>query len=212
MRTTPTRDQADDVPEKKRAGDHPQRSHQHAGILYNTNREGGDELKKIRRRLSQTRTKQRLKISVGVHKRDRRHALPATHLFTSRRLSIEPKTGDRPGDLTIAAPEGSGMTLPRKDPGTRRSGRRLLALARDTYGGTHASWGGGASQRSACIILDVGIFETPADLHVLGLRPHASRPSRRLATTKFVRQGWSLKAHCTRLVRIFDRLSPGRIP
>lgn len=116
--------------------------------------------------------------------------LPTTKIF-HRGDHRQPTKPVRPGDLSIAAPEGSRYEIPDKDPSLPTSGRRL-AYARHLVKGDHPLVGRVLANRIWLHHFGRGLVDTPGDFGVLGTRPTHPELLDWLAD-ELVRQGWSLK-------------------
>ena len=117
--------------------------------------------------------------------------LPVTKIF-HRGDHRQPTKPVRPGDLSIAAPEGSRFEIPEKDPSIPTSGRtaRVCATSRQR---AIIPWSAGSSRiASGCNHFGRGLVDTPGDFGVLGTRPTHPELLDWLAD-ELVRQGWSLK-------------------
>ncbi len=116
--------------------------------------------------------------------------VPATKIF-HRGDHRQPTKSVRPGDLSIAAPEGSRYEVPEKDASLPTSGRRL-AYARHLVKGDHPLVGRVLANRIWLNHFGRGLVDTPGDFGVLGTRPTHPELLDWLAD-ELVRQGWSLK-------------------
>ncbi len=116
--------------------------------------------------------------------------LPTTKIF-HRGDHRQPTKSVRPGDLTIAAPEGSRYEIPEKDASLPTSGRRL-AYARHLVKGDHPLVGRVLANRIWLNHFGRGLVDTPGDFGVLGTRPTHPELLDWLAD-ELVRQRWSLK-------------------
>ncbi len=116
--------------------------------------------------------------------------LPATKIFY-RGDHRQPTRTVLPGDLSIAAPEGSRYEIPEKDASLPSSGRRL-AYAQHLVNGKHPLLGRVLANRIWLNHFGRGLVDTPGDFGVLGTRPTHPRLLDWLAD-ELVRQRWSLK-------------------
>ena len=115
---------------------------------------------------------------------------PLTNLF-HRGDYKQPKQAVGPGDLTIAAPEGSRFIVADDDPTIPTTGRRL-AYARHLTSGKHPLVTRVLMNRVWLNHFGRGLVDTPGDFGSLGLRPTHPELLDLLAL-EFVEQGWSLK-------------------
>ena len=117
-------------------------------------------------------------------------SVPTTKIF-HRGDHRQPTKPVRPGDLSIAAPEGMRYEIPEKDPSLPTSGRRL-AYARHLVKGDHPLVGRVVANRIWLHHFGRGLVDTPGDFGVLGTRPTHPELLDWLAD-RLARQGWSLK-------------------
>jgi hypothetical protein len=160
-----------------------------AGVLYQYNQTAADELKKDQERVNAKRAEKPVEDFVSVLS-ELPGARPETHVF-HRGDHRQPKQAVKPGDLTIAAPEGERFEIPDADPKASSSGRRL-AYARQLVSGKHPLVGRVLANRVWLNHFGRGLIETPADLGALGGRPTHPELLDWLAD-ELVSQGWSLK-------------------
>jgi hypothetical protein len=160
-----------------------------AGVLYQYNQAAADELKKDGEEIAKKRAEKKVEDYVAVLSEVPGMISP-THLF-HRGDFRQPKQEVAPGDLTIAAPEGSRLELPTKDPQLATSGRRL-AYARHLTSGRHPLVGRVLANRLWLHHFGRGIVDSPGDFGMLGTRPSHPELLDWLAG-ELVRQGWSLK-------------------
>jgi len=126
-------------------------------------------------------------LSALVETPDRRPPTPLFHRGDYR----QPKEAVPPGDLTIAAAEGSRFLVPDDDPSLPTSGRRL-AYARHLTSGKHPLVARVLMNRVWLNHFGRGLVDTPADFGALGMRPTHPELLDLLAI-EFAEQGWSLK-------------------
>src|SRR5262249_5505641 len=115
---------------------------------------------------------------------------PETHVF-HRGDHRQPQQVVRPGDLTIARPEGSRFEIADNDRKATSSGRRL-AYAKYLTSGKHPLVGRVLANRIWMNHFGRGLVETPGDFGALGMKPTHPELLDWLAD-ELVRQGWSLK-------------------
>jgi hypothetical protein len=159
------------------------------GVLYQYNQAAADELKKDGEAVAKKRAEKKVEDYVAVLS-EVPGTIPPTHLF-HRGDYRQPKQEVAPGDLTIAAPEGSRLELPAKDAALATSGRRL-AYAKHLTSGQHPLLGRVLANRLWLHHFGRGIVDSPGDFGVLGTRPSHPELLDWLAG-ELVRQGWSLK-------------------
>ena len=160
-----------------------------AGVLYQYNQAAADELKKDGEQVAAKRAEKKIEDFVAVL-HEVPGTIPATHVF-HRGDYRQPKQEVAPGDLTIAAPDGSRLELPAKDPALATSGRRL-AYAKHLTSGQHPLVGRVLANRIWLHHFGRGIVDSAGDFGVLGTRPSHPELLDWLAG-ELVRQGWSLK-------------------
>jgi hypothetical protein len=160
-----------------------------AGVLYQYNQAAADELKRDQDRINVKRAERPVEDFLSVLG-EVPGAVPATHLFY-RGDYRQPKQAVKPGDLTIAAPEGQRLEIAEKEPTLATTGRRL-ALARHLTNGQHPLLGRVLANRIWLHHFGRGIVDTPGDFGVLGVRPTHPELLDWLAD-ELPRQGWSLK-------------------
>jgi hypothetical protein len=159
------------------------------GVLYQYNQAAADELKKLQAHINAKRAEKPAEGHVAVLD-EVPGQVPTTRIFY-RGDHRQPRDEVRPGDLTIAAPEGRRLELPVKAPGAPTSGRRL-AYARHLTSGAHPLVGRALANRIWLYHMGRGIVDTPGELGVLGQRPTHPELLDYLAC-ELPRLGWSLK-------------------
>jgi hypothetical protein len=160
-----------------------------AGVLYQYNQAAADELKKDQTRVAAKRAEKPVEDFVSVLS-EMPGQRPQTHVF-HRGDHRQPKQAVEPGDLTIAAPEGTRFEVTDQDAKAPSSGRRL-AYARHLTSGSHPLVGRVLVNRVWLEHFDRGLVDTPGDFGALGTRPTHPELLDWLAD-ELVRQGWSLK-------------------
>lgn len=166
-----------------------------AGVLYQYNQAAADELKKDQERVSAKRAQKPVEDFVSVLN-EQTGVRPETHLF-HRGDYRQPKQTVKPGDLTIAAPDGQRFEIKDAPPGAPSTGRRL-AFARHLTSGSHPLLGRVLVNRVWLHHFGRGLVDTPGDFGILGGRPTHPELLDWLAD-ELVRGGWSLK-HLHRLI------------
>jgi Protein of unknown function (DUF1549)/Protein of unknown function (DUF1553)/Planctomycete cytochrome C len=161
-----------------------------AGVLYQYNQKAADELKKEQEKVAAKRGEKPVEDFVSVLD-EAAGVRPATHVF-HRGDHRQPTKTVAPGDLTIAASEGSRFDIPDADPKAPSSGRRL-AYARHLTNGKHPLVGRVLVNRVWAHHFGRGLVVTPGDFGVLGTRPSHPELLDWLAA-ELVDSGWSLKA------------------
>jgi len=159
------------------------------GVLYQYDPAAADDLKKENAKVAAKRAEKPVEDFVSVLD-EVPGVVPATKIF-HRGDHRQPTKSVRPGDLSIAAPEGSRYEVPEKDAALPTSGRRL-AYARHLVKGDHPLVGRVLANRIWLNHFGRGLVDTPGDLGVLGTRPTHPELLDWLAA-ELVRQGWSLK-------------------
>ena len=159
------------------------------GILYQYDPAAADDLKSDNAKLAAKRALKPVEDYVSVLD-ELPGNVPATKIFY-RGDHRQPTIPVRPGDLTIAAAEGSRYEVPEKDPALPSSGRRL-AYARHLVRGDHPLVGRTLANRIWLHHFGRGLVDTPGDFGILGTRPTHPELLDWLAD-ELVRQGWSLK-------------------
>lgn len=159
------------------------------GVLYQYNQAAADDLKKYDERIGAIRAKKPVEDFVRVLS-EVPGQVPATHVFY-RGDHRQPTDEVAPGDLTIAAPDGSRFEIPADDPQLPTTGRRL-ALARWITRGDHPLVGRVLANRIWLHHFGRGIVDTPGDFGILGQRPTHPELLDWLAC-ELPAQGWSLK-------------------
>ena len=159
------------------------------GVLYQYDPAAADDLKKLRAKVDAKRAEKPVEDFVSVLD-EVPGVLPTTKIFY-RGDHRQPTKPVRPGDLTIAAPEGARYEVPEKDASLPTSGRRL-AYARHLVKGDHPLIGRILVNRIWLNHFGRGLADTPGDFGVLGTRPTHPELLDWLAD-ELVRQKWSLK-------------------
>lgn len=159
------------------------------GVLYQYNQPAADELKKDQAKIQAKRAEKPVEDFLAVLG-EVQGKIPPTRIFY-RGDARQPLDEVRPGDLTIAAPDGARLELPAGDAKKPSSGRRL-AYAQHLTNGQHPLLGRVLANRLWLHHFGRGIVETPGDFGILGQRPTHPELLDWLAT-EWVRQGWSLK-------------------
>ncbi len=160
-----------------------------AGVLYQYDQAAADDLKKEQAKVDAKRAEKPVEDYVNVLD-ELPGVLPVTTIF-HRGDHRQPTKSVRPGDLSIAAPEGSRYEVPEKDVSLPTSGRRL-AYARHLVKGDHPLLGRVVVNRIWLNHFGRGLVDTPGDFGVLGARPSHPELLDWLAD-ELVHQGWSLK-------------------
>jgi hypothetical protein len=158
-------------------------------VLYQYNQAAADELKKDQTRVAAKRAEKPVEDFVSVLS-EMPGQRPQTHVF-HRGDHRQTKQAVEPGDLTIAAPEGTRFEVTDQDAKAPSSGRRL-AYARHLTSGSHPLVGRVLVNRVWLEHFDRGLVDTPGDFGALGTRPTHPELLDWLAD-ELVRQGWSLK-------------------
>jgi hypothetical protein len=160
-----------------------------AGVLYQYNQAAADELKKEQGRVDARRAEKPVEDFVSVLS-EVPGVRPETRVF-HRGDHRQPKEAVKPGDLTVAAPEGSRFEIADRDAKAPSTGRRL-AYARHLTSGSHPLVGRVLVNRVWLHHFGRGLVDTPGDLGALGARPTHPALLDWLAD-ELVRQRWSLK-------------------
>ncbi|MFO0907517.1 MAG: PSD1 and planctomycete cytochrome C domain-containing protein [Isosphaeraceae bacterium] len=160
------------------------------GVLYQYNQKAADELTKEAQKVAAKRAEKKPEEFVSVLD-ETPGVVPETRLF-HRGDHRQPTRPLGPGDLTIAAPEGTRVDLPAKDPSLPTTGRRL-AYAKYLMNGRHPLVGRVLANRIWLGHFGRGIVDTPGDFGTLGTRPSHPELLDWLAS-ELVDRGWSLKA------------------
>jgi hypothetical protein len=160
------------------------------GVLYQYNQAAADELKKDQQKVNARRAEKPAEDFLSIAS-EQPGVRPETHVF-HRGDHRQPKQAVKPGDLTIACPEGSRLEIADNDPKAPSSGRRL-AYANYLTGGKHPLVGRVLVNRIWMNHFGRGLVETPGDFGALGMRPTHPELLDWLAD-ELVHQGWSLKA------------------
>jgi hypothetical protein len=160
-----------------------------AGVLYQYNEAAANELKADQAKIAAKQAEKPVEDFVSVLN-ETPGVLPETRVFY-RGDHRQPTQAVKPGDLTIAAPEGQRLEIADKDPHTPTSGRRL-ALAKHLMNGRHPLVARVLVNRLWLHHFQRGIVETTGDFGMLGTRPTHPELLDWLAD-EFARQGWSLK-------------------
>jgi hypothetical protein len=159
------------------------------GVLYQYDQAAADDIKKERAKVDAKRAAKPVEDFVSVLD-ELPGVLPATRIFY-RGDHRQPTKTVRPGDLSIAAPEGSRYEVPEKNASLATSGRRL-AYARHLMKGDHPLVGRVLVNRIWLNHFGRGLVDTPGDFGVLGTRPTHPELLDWLAD-ELVHTGWSLK-------------------
>ena len=138
------------------------------GVLYQYDPAAADLLKKEIAKVAEKRAEKPVEDYVSVLD-EVPGTLPTTRIFY-RGDHRQPTKAVRPGDLSIAAPEGSRNEIPEKDSSLPTSGRRL-AYARHLVKGDHPLLGRVLVNRIWLNHFGRGLVDTPGDFGVLGTRP-----------------------------------------
>jgi len=159
------------------------------GVLYQYNQPAADELKRDQQVIDAKRAEKPVEEFVSVTN-EVPGVVPSTHLF-HRGDYRDKRQVITPGDLTIAAPEGTRFEIPDKGPEGQPTGRRL-AWARHLTSGRHPLLGRVLVNRFWMQHFGRGIVETAADFGLLGTRPTHPELLDWLAC-EFADRGFSLK-------------------
>ena len=159
-----------------------------AGLLSQFDNKGAEEIKKLQEGINAKKAEKRVEEFIAVTNEVAGPA-PVTRVF-HRGDYLQPKDEVRPGDLTIAAPDGKRFEITTSAQGTS-SGRRL-AFAKHLVNGQHPLLGRVLANRIWHHHFGRGIVDTPGDFGMLGVRPTHPELLDWLAS-EMVRQGWSLK-------------------
>src|SRR5262249_53834114 len=160
------------------------------GLLYQYNQAAADEIKKLQADVAAKRAQKPVEEFLDVAN-EVPGQVPVTRVF-HRGDYRQPKAPVRPGDLTIAAPEGKRFEIAPKDPKLAASTARRLPFARHLTSSEHPLLGRVLVNRIWQHHFGRGIVNTPGDFGVLGERPSHPELLDWLAT-ELVRQGWSMK-------------------
>ncbi|WP_397571458.1 PSD1 and planctomycete cytochrome C domain-containing protein [Schlesneria sp. T3-172] len=159
------------------------------GVLYQFNNDAAEELKKDMAVIQAKRAEKPVEDFISVLT-EPAGELPVTHVF-HRGDYRQPTTPVKPGDLTIAAPDGERFEIAEKAESLPSSGRRL-AWAQHLVNGKHPLVGRVLANRIWLHHFGRGIVDTPGEFGILGSRPTHPELLDWLAD-ELVRQGWSLK-------------------
>lgn len=159
------------------------------GVLYQFNQKAADELTKDSNTIQAKRAEKPPEDFVSILTEPSGEP-PVTAVFY-RGDHRQPTNPVKPGDLTIAAPDGERFDIPDKDGNLPTTGRRL-AWAKHLVDGKHPLLGRVLANRIWLHHFGRGIVDTPGDFGVLGTRPSHPELLDWLAD-ELVRQGWSLK-------------------
>lgn len=159
------------------------------GILYQYNQKAADELKADQDVINRKAAERPQEDFVPVLN-EVAGQVPATHVFY-RGDHRQPKQAVRPGDLTIAAQEGTRFEISDPSTGAPNSGRRS-AWAKHLTNGQHPLVGRVLANRLWFHHFGRGIVDTPGDFGILGVRPTHPELLAWLAT-ELPRLEWSLK-------------------
>ncbi len=138
------------------------------GVLYQYNQPAADELTRDMGVINAKRAERPVEEFVSVLTEEP-GVVPVTHLFY-RGDHRAPKQAIAPGDLTIAAPDGSRIDIPEKDPAIQTTGRRL-AWAKHLMSGGHPLVGRVLANRVWLNHFGRGLVDTPGDFGKLGVKP-----------------------------------------
>ncbi|MGL4553506.1 MAG: DUF1553 domain-containing protein, partial [Gemmataceae bacterium] len=166
-----------------------------SGVLYQYDQKAADEIKGMVDRVNAKRAERPPEGFVALLD-EVPGQVPATRVF-HRGDYRQPTKEVKPGDLTIAAPEGKRLEVPAKAVALPTTGRRL-AWARHLTSGTHPLLARVLANRVWLHHLGRGIVDTPGDFGVLGQRPTHPELLDWLAA-ELPASGWSLK-HLHRLI------------
>jgi Protein of unknown function (DUF1553)/Protein of unknown function (DUF1549) len=159
------------------------------GVLYQYDPAAAEDLKKENAKVAAKRAEKPVEDFVSVLD-EVPGVVPVTKIF-HRGDHRQPTKSVRPGDLSIAAPEGQRFEVPEKDGSLPTSGRRL-AYAKHLVSGEHPLVARVLMNRIWLNHFGRGVVDTPGDFGVLGMRPTHPELLDWLAD-ELVRQGWSLK-------------------
>lgn len=138
------------------------------GVLYQYNQKAADELTADQNKINAKRAERPAEDFISILSEEPGQ-VPVTHLFY-RGDHRAPKQAVAPGDLMIAAPDGSRKDIPEKDPNLPTTGRRL-AWARHLTSGQHPLVGRVLVNRVWLNHFGRGLVDTPGDFGKLGVKP-----------------------------------------
>jgi hypothetical protein len=159
------------------------------GVLYQYNAAAAKELAEDRGRISARRATKPVEEFVSVL--DELSGPPPVTKVFYRGDYRQPTVAAAPADLTIVAGNGPRFEIAAPSGGSQSSGRRL-AYAKHLTSGTHPLVGRVLANRVWLHHFGKGLFDSPGDLGVLGLRPTHPELLDWLAA-ELPRQGWRLK-------------------
>ena len=159
------------------------------GVLYQYDQKSADRLKAMNDKIQAKRSQIPPEDFVAVLNEVPGQA-PPTKIF-NRGDYRDRRSEVLPGDLTIAAPDGSRLEITPKDAKQPTSGRRL-ALARHWTSGKHPLVGRVLANRIWLHHFGRGIVDTPGDFGMLGQLPTHPELLDWLAE-ELVLRGWSMK-------------------
>jgi len=175
--------------QKKLLGDNPSASVT-PGVLYQFNQAKADELKKDQEAIAAVEAKRPVEDFVRVLS-EVAGRVPVTHLH-HRGDYRQPRNEMQPGDLTIAAPDGSRFEIAPKDAALTASTGRRLALAKHLTSGKQPLLPRVLANRIWMHHFGRAIVETPGDFGTLGVKPTHPQLLDWLAD-ELIQRGWSLK-------------------
>lgn len=159
------------------------------GVLYQFNQAAADDLKKDAAVIATKRAEKPVEDFISVLVEPAGEP-PVTAVF-HRGDHRQPTTPVKPGDLTIAGPEGQRFEIGERNGSVPSTGRRL-AWAKHLTSGHHPLLGRVLVNRIWLNHFGRGLVDTPGEFGILGTRPSHPELLDWLAD-EFVRQGWSLK-------------------
>ncbi|VTS05147.1 PSD1 and planctomycete cytochrome C domain-containing protein [Tuwongella immobilis] len=179
------------------------------GVLYQFDPPARKELDDMMAKINQKRAERPVEQFVSAvfeHPGE----IPPTKIF-HRGDYRDPRSEVLPGDLTIAAPDGKRLELPKDDAVLPTTGRRL-AYAKYLTSGNHPLFGRVFVNRIWLHHFGRGIVDTPGEFGILGQRPSHPELLDWLAT-ELAQNGWSLKKlHKTIMQSSVYRQSSARSP
>jgi hypothetical protein len=179
------------------------------GVLYQFNNAAAEELKKDMAVIQAKRAEKPVEDFISVLTEPASEP-PVTSLF-HRGDHRQPTIVVKPGDLSIAAPEGNRFEIPECDPAKPSTGRRL-AWAKHLVSGDHPLFGRVMVNRIWLNHFGRGIVDTPGEFGLLGTRPTHPELLDWLAD-ELKRQGFSLKRmHKLLMTSSVYRQSSQRVP
>ncbi len=161
-----------------------------SGVLYQYDQAKADELKKDGERIAAKEAERPVEDYVRILS-EIAGQIPATRLH-HRGDHRQPKEEVHPGDLTIAAPDGSRFEIAAKDSNLAASSGRRLALAQHLTSGKQPLLPRVLVNRIWLHHFGRGLVDTPGDFGALGARPTHPQLLDWLAD-ELIRRGWSLK-------------------